>query len=115
MNAHSRIITDTDLLELLVEHDRYMLGLGFDGPDDRALGPKSAALWRRMREAVASYSSASVARNRNLCVACANVWAHLAGSDDPELIALANECHEALTRARWKMVPVQQQAQEMVG
>lgn len=40
-----------------------------------------------------------VAPDPGLILACANVWAHLAGSDDPELIALANECHEALTRA----------------
>lgn len=98
MNVHSKICTDTDLLELLVEHDRYMRDAGYESPDDRSLHPKAAANWRRMREAVASYSSASVARHRGLSAACANVWAHLSGSDDPELIALAKQCHEALTR-----------------
>jgi hypothetical protein len=112
---NGKICTDADLLNALVEHDRYMRDAGYESPDDKSLGPKAAANWRRMREAVASYSSASVVANHGLSAACANVWAHLAGSDDPELIALANECHEALTRAGWKMVPVQKQAQEMVG
>lgn len=115
MSTQNRTFTDSDLLNALVEHDRYMLDVGYANPDDKSLHPKAAANWRRMREAVASYSSASVAGERKLIVACANVWAHLSGSDDPDLIALANQCHEALEKSRWQTVPVQQQEQEMAG
>src|ERR1700744_5992719 len=72
MNAYRKICTDADLLNALVEHDRYMLDAGYESPDDKSLEPKAAANWRRMREAVANYSSASVARHRGLSAACAN-------------------------------------------
>ena len=51
-------------------------------------------------EAAVILEAITALRSRDALVeACAGVWAHLADSDDPELLKIANECRAAITIA----------------
>jgi hypothetical protein len=41
------------LLAFAEAHDAYMLGAGYEGPEDTALHPNAAANWRTCRAAIA--------------------------------------------------------------
>jgi hypothetical protein len=47
-------------------------------------------------------NAALISAAPNLFDACASVWSHLAGTDDPELRKLADECRAAIAKATEK-------------
>lgn len=59
---YNRLRYRADLVEPLVEalraHDAYMAENFSDGPDSKALHPKAAANWKRVRAALSSWEAA---------------------------------------------------------
>ena len=52
--ANARLLAAArDLYAALKAHDEYMADAGYSGPDDKALHPKAAENWRRIRAVMA--------------------------------------------------------------